>query len=644
MAKKPGKISFFWQELKRRKVIKAATMYAATAFIITEASDIILPRLGLPDWTVTFLIILLIVGFPITLILSWVFDVTPQGVEKTEHLESEGGTDVLDKKKKPLISISNLIIAILLVLVCILLYPRIFNKDQFEEIRDDKGRISVAVMPFENLTGDTLNNVWQGGIQNLLISALSNSSELQVRRYQTTNSVVGHRKNINQASVSPALAREVARDLETRTFILGKIMQAGNRIRINAQLLNAETEEIYKTYQVDCPVDGDVFAVSDSLGGMIRNYLEIKKYSESSKSPGSISEGSTNSPEAFGYYLKAYERMEKSDARGTIGLLQQAIEADPEFIDAYVFLSLFLTSIQQYQMAEEVLDQVYVKRDRVSANDKLLLDHLYAYHHETPNEEIFYCRQIVELDEMNTSFWFFLGYAHSKLEQYEEAIEAFEKVFEIHEKWGINISIPQIYFMLGEALHKVGDHKRENEIWELGLKVMPNHGWLIRQQSVCALSRGDKDKAAEYLQKYSLAREAEGWPESWITHGIGYIYEHAGLIEEAEKYMRQAFALDPDNPQVLEGLAWVLIEYDINIQEGMPLIEKAVKLDSNAYNIMDTWGWGLYKSGKYEEALEALHRSQELRNMYDLPIIRHIQAVEEALAENPEMKKNEENN
>jgi len=635
MAKKPGKIPLFWQELKRRKVIKAAAMYAATAFIIMEAAEIMFPRLGLPDWTVTFLIILLIVGFPLTLIFSWIFDMTPKGIEKTETIEEEAKSDS-PPEQKPLFSISNLLIAVLLVVVCILLYPRIFNKDQFEEIRDDKGRISVAVMPFENLTGDSLNNIWQGGIQNLLISALSNSNELQVRRYQTMTNILGQKQNVKQASVSPTLAREVARDLETKTFILGKIMKAGNRIRINAQLLNADTEEIYKTYQVDCPVEGDVFAVSDSLGGMIRNYLEIKKYSESIQSPGTVSSGSTNSPEAFGYYIKAYDRMEKMDTRTTVGLLQKAIETDPEFIDAYVFLSLYLTSLEQFQLAEEVLNRVYVKRDQVNASKKLLLDHLYAYHHETPHEEIMYCRQIVELDEMNTSFWFFLGYAHSKLEQYEEAIEAFNRVIEIHKNWGTNISFPHLYFLLGDALHQVGDHKRENEIWELGLKALPNHSYLIRQQSVCALSLGDKEKAAEYFQKYRSVSEAEGWSEGWILHGMGYIYEHAGLSKEAEKYMRQAFAFDPDDPQILEGLAWVLIDNDINIQEGLALIEKAVNLDPEAYNIVHTWGWGLYKSGRYEEALKALYRSRELRNIYDLLIEGHIEATEKALAGNPD--------
>ncbi|MCD6596330.1 MAG: hypothetical protein J7L04_01505 [Bacteroidales bacterium] len=87
---RPNKISQFWQELKRRKVFRVMAMYAATAFIIMEAGDIMLPRLGLPDWTVTFIIVLLIIGFPISVILSWIFDLTPEGVKKTESIEAIG--------------------------------------------------------------------------------------------------------------------------------------------------------------------------------------------------------------------------------------------------------------------------------------------------------------------------------------------------------------------------------------------------------------------------------------------------------------------------------------------------------------------------------------------------------------------------
>jgi hypothetical protein len=92
----PNKLYQFWQELKRRKVIKTIAGYAAMAFILMEVADIMLPRLGLPEWTVTFLIVLLITGFPIAVIFSWIFDLSPTGVRKTENLLSASGSPVHD--------------------------------------------------------------------------------------------------------------------------------------------------------------------------------------------------------------------------------------------------------------------------------------------------------------------------------------------------------------------------------------------------------------------------------------------------------------------------------------------------------------------------------------------------------------------
>jgi len=634
MSKKNSKFSIFWQELRRRKVIKAAAMYAATAFIIMEAGDIMLPRLGLPDWSVTFLIVLLITGFPITLILSWIFDVTPKGVEKTVTLEEHNPSDEPSQNKQGLFRLSNLVIAILLITVCILLYPQLFNKDKFEEIRDEKGKITVSVMPFENLTGDSLYDVWQGGFQNLLISALSNSEELQVRRYQTMSSILGQKKSVNLASVTPSLAREVALDLETKTYILGKILKAGNMIRLSAQLLNAETEEIYKTYQVDCPDEADAFSKTDSLGSMIRNYLEIRKFSDGLKSPGADASSATNSPEAFGYYIHAYESYAKMDLQTTIELLLQAIEADPEFIDPYVFLSFSYSGMLQFKRSEEWCDKAYAKRDHLPVKQKLFLDHLHAYHYETPLEEIKYCKLILELDEMNSIYWFMLGDAYTKLEQYEESIISFEKVIEIHEKWETPIPFPHMFIWMGDALHQIGDHQRENEIYELGVSAVPGYGSIALYQAICALFRGEREKADEYLNRYCSIRTSEGYSEAWNTTSLGFIYLQANLIEEAEKFFRQGHILDPDNPRIMNGLAWILIDQDIDLEEGMDLAEKAVNLDQESYTISDTWWWGLYKQGRYVEALDALNKAWELRGPYDPEIMRHIQATEKALADN----------
>ena len=85
MPNSPNKLSQFWQELKRRKVVRVVTIYAAAAFVILELTDIVAPSLGLPDWTLNLIIILLCIGFIITVIVSWIYDIHPEGgIVKTE--------------------------------------------------------------------------------------------------------------------------------------------------------------------------------------------------------------------------------------------------------------------------------------------------------------------------------------------------------------------------------------------------------------------------------------------------------------------------------------------------------------------------------------------------------------------------------
>ena len=89
MPKKPPDLFNFWNELKRRKVVKASVVYLAVAFGILQAVDMIFPRLGLPDWTVTFVLILLVIVFILIIVLTWVYDITPEGIKVTEDLESK---------------------------------------------------------------------------------------------------------------------------------------------------------------------------------------------------------------------------------------------------------------------------------------------------------------------------------------------------------------------------------------------------------------------------------------------------------------------------------------------------------------------------------------------------------------------------
>jgi hypothetical protein len=149
-------------------------MYAGAAFVIIELTNNVVGPLGLPGWVPTVVILILIVGFPIVTILSWIFDITPEGLKKTDDMESYIKGDPVIHPGRRKLKVSDVIIAVLVVVVGILVYPKIFSKDNFKEVRDSDGKLAIAVMPFENLSGDSLYNVWQSGIQNLLITTLSN--------------------------------------------------------------------------------------------------------------------------------------------------------------------------------------------------------------------------------------------------------------------------------------------------------------------------------------------------------------------------------------------------------------------------------------------------------------------------------------
>ncbi|MCK5372490.1 MAG: hypothetical protein KAQ62_28200, partial [Cyclobacteriaceae bacterium] len=419
------------------------------------------------------------------------------------------------------IKIKPIIIALLIIAVGILLYPKIVKKDKFEGIKDQDGKISIAIMPFENLSGDSLLNFLQGGFQNLLIATLSNSEELSVRQYQTMHSLIESKRAVNLASITPSIASELASNLETKTFILGKILKAGDKIRINAQLVSTETEEIYKTYQVDGKTEDDIFALADSLSGLIKNYLEIKKLVEQYDTPVFSETIYTNSSEAYRYFIYGWNAFMELEIRPAIEWLSKAIEADSNFAAAYGTLSFTHMVIGNDKQAKFWCNVVYDRRDELPIKQKLMIDHLHAYYYSMPSEEISYLKQFLEIDPLNPTYWYMLGLVYYlKLQDYENAIINFEKALAIHKKWKCNFRNPWIYPCLGDCYHKIDNHKKEKEIYELGLYINPENARIIQRQATCALTKGDLKNAENLIVNYtSVRKNINMWTNSQILAG-----------------------------------------------------------------------------------------------------------------------------
>jgi len=623
----------FWQELKRRKVIRVIAMYAATAFIIMEAGDIMLPRLGLPDWTVTFIIILLIIGFPIAVIFSWIFDITPEGLKKTESAKVAKGKTPPEPVKRKL-RVGDLIIAVLVVIVCILLYPKIFKKDKFENIRETDGRISIAVMPFQNLTNDTLNNIWEIGIQNSLISSLSNSEEeLSVRQFQTMSDFFASKGNINYASITPKVASDISRKLETNTFILGSLMEAGNKMRINAQLRDAATEEVIQSFEIDTETEDDFFNIIDSLSDLVKNYLEIQVLKQSFDL-GISNYATTKSSKAFRYYLQGLKSYVDLDYNSAIDYYSKAINIDTSFFAPYYSQAMAYSYTGQYALTKQLVYKLMKwDMDKFSRHDYLRLKILISNYidKKNPQELIKNGKLLLKLDPQRIGSWSDLGLYYRRIDQYEKATAAFEKVFDLSKKWGGSWKWAASYARAGEIYHKMGNHAREKEVYQLGLSVLPNDAWIIGRQATCALYLGNTTEANEYLDKYRSIREEEGWEEYRILNSLGLRYKESGHLDEAEKFFKQAIERNSNYERPWLHLAEIYIKNDIDVNKGMEFINHAFEIAPDRYDVLYIKGMGLFKQGNLDKALSLLNESWDLRPIYNHDHYLLIQEVEQAL-------------
>jgi len=633
MAQKSSALERFWQELKRRKVFKVVTMYAGTAFIILEAVNNLVGPLRLPEWTPTLVIVLLGTGFPFAVIFSWIFEFTPQGLKKTESIEAIRKKKVQPVPVKRGIKTSDIIIVLMAVVIAILLYPKIFNRDKFRDIKDPDGRISVAVMPFQNLTNDTIWDIWQDGIQVNLISSLSNNpEELKVRQTESISGQLQSRGLTNYASITPSVAGTISQKLDVSVFIYGNINQSGDAIRINAQLTNAKNGDIFKSFQINGTKDA-ILSVIDSLSMEIRNFLLISKLiKESTHEAEAVV--STKSPDAYRYFYDGLKSFSKLDYPAAREQFARALGIDSNFVVAQLYLSVSYGNQEMYKEAKKWCLKAYEKREQMTHLQRLWTNWAHANYFETPYEEIRYLKEIVEIDDQLPNAFYILGYTYEVLRDYEKAIPNHEKVLDIRKEWGSKPSWIYNYTSLGVCYHMTGQYKKEATLYKKAERDFPGNPVLLYRQEVLSLSQGKTGDANIYIEKYKSIRRENSWSEARITASIARIYSEGDFPDKAEEYYQTALLLDPQNPERMNDLAWFLIDKDRDVSKGLELADKALEMDSGNYFYLDTKGWGLYKQGKYQEALEILEKSWELKPIYDHDLFLHLEEVRKAVADN----------
>ena len=632
MSESPNKSIKFWQELKRRKVFGVVTTYAATAYIIIEVINNLAFPLNLPAWVATLVLVILLIGLPIVIIIAWIFDFTPKGIEKTEPLEESGGKEIIIKPVKRKLRASYLLNAILIIVVLVLVYPKIFKRDTLEDLKA-KGRISVAVMPFQNMTNDKTLNVWQEGVQNEIITTLTNSDELRIRQTETINSLIQSQGITNYESITPLVASALSLKLDADVFIIGTIKQAGTTIRLNAQLIDPNTKNALRSFQIDGSSD-KILNLIDTLSVDIRNSLEISKL-ERGVTAEFHSFGYTTSPEAYKNFILGQDAFLKGDYSTAIQYLSQSVRLDSSLIHSSFLLAFANLFSGDMNKAKYIVSIIHAKRDQISnVLWKTFTDYQYALLFETPTDQLKYIRQSLQFDDQLPFSNFDLGKAYLDLRQYDAAIPAFEKALAIYKKWKTKPAWVWNYTALGLAYHEAGQYKKERILYKKAELDFPANSDLIYRQGVLSFTLGDTVRAKRYIEEFKTIQENNSVPDAGIMTELANIYFEAGILHNAEEFYRQALSLEPDKTDRMNNLAYFLIDKERNIKEGQEIINEALKLKPDDYSILESKGWGLYKQKNYKEALDVLQKSWDLRReqaTYNHEAFLHLEAAKKAV-------------
>jgi len=303
----------FFEEVKRRKVYRVAVGYAVVAGGAIQLASAVFPAWELPSWTLRLVIILLLIGFPISLILAWALEVTPEGIRATPNAPAA------PRRRRN-------VIALVAIGVIVSAAAGFFLLPRASARKIDK---SIAVLPFENFSDDKENAFFADGIQDDILTNLSKIGDLKVISRTSVMSYRGKEKSV----------REIGQALGVSAILEGSVRKSGNRVRVNVQLINAVNDEHIWSDVYDRDLT-DVFAIQTDLAQKIAQELHAK-LSPTEKEQ--MTRKPTENGEAYLAFVEAHNlNMDLEDLpklKQAEQLYERALQLDPTFALACARLS-----------------------------------------------------------------------------------------------------------------------------------------------------------------------------------------------------------------------------------------------------------------------------------------------------------------
>src|SRR2546428_5264622 len=312
------KINNFFLELKRRNVYKVAVAYAVVAWLTIQAASIFLPAFNAPQWVMQIVILILVVGFPIALAFSWAFEITSEGIKRESEVQADESITHHTGRK---------IVALTIVLAVVATGLLIFQFVRARSTSPSAATISnksIAVLPFDNLSGDPQNAYFSEGVQDEILTRLAKIAELKVISRTSTQ----------RFKSAPNDLRQIAQQLGVANILEGSVQKANDQVRVNVQLINALTDAHLWADTYDRKLT-DIFAVESEIARTVAETLRAKLTGSEKQM---MSAQPTSNTEAYELYHKGRSLWEKRSGDNipkAIAFYEQAIARDPNYALAY---------------------------------------------------------------------------------------------------------------------------------------------------------------------------------------------------------------------------------------------------------------------------------------------------------------------
>ena len=586
------KIDNFFAELKRRNVYKVAVAYVVTGWALSQGIAQVFPVFDIPNWIIRLIVLLVVLGLPIALVLAWTFEITPQGIKRTEIADAMPAA--ARKKKHAWIYV---------VIIGGLVSIGLFFLGRYSAITPTSGLSakSIAVLPFDNLSRDPDNAYFCEGVQDEILTRLAKVADLKVISRTSTQ----HFKS------APDNLPQIAKQLGVAHIVEGSVQKAGDSVRVNVQLINAMTDAHLWADTYDRKLT-DIFAIESEIAKSVAENLKVRLNGRAEEV---LAARPTENPEAHELYLKGrylWNRRNTASLRKAADYFQQAIDLDPNYALAYAGLADVHSILPIYAGTAPKND---VPKALAAARKAVELDSNLAEAHTSLGNALLFNAQLQLAEqefrralELNPNY----ATAHQWLAEclqgqgrFPESLAENERA---HELDPLSLIINASY---ASSLSGVGRYhdavKQARKALELDPDLVPGH-------EILGQTYEEEGKLDEAIAEYHKANELTATPANFAM--LAHAYAKTGRVTETRRILDKLSDL---STQEYVG-AYPLAIVHLALGEK----DEALRLLEQSFVERDILLQGLFGSIKIDKRLDPLRndpRFQKLIERFDSGIL-----------------------